>query len=105
MEIDSLVVNHCDCLQLLAYQFRLHFADCLLVMVVGKYDLVRPFVGGVGYNYIVLIRHAYTRNLEDGSILLVCHSVKLVGGSVVCNPRSTAVVAHTTFNVSFAVSA
>ena len=93
MEIDSLVVNHCDCLQLLAYQFRLHFADCLLVMVVGKYDLVRPFVGGVGYNYIVLIRHAYTGDLEDGCVLFICHTVKLVGGSVVRNPRSTLVAA------------
>ena len=105
MEIDNLVVNLRDSLQLLAYQFRLHFADCLLVMVVGKYDLVRPFVGGVGYNYIVLIRHAYTRNLEDGCIRLVCHSVKLVVGSVVRNPRSALVAALTTFNVSFAVSA
>ena len=96
MEIDNLVVNLRDSLQLLAYQFRLHFADCLLVMVVGEYDLVRPFVGGVGYNYIVFIRHAYTGDLEDGCIRLICYSVKLVGGCVVCNPRSTAVAAHTT---------
>ena len=105
MEIDNLVVNLRDSLQLLAYQFRLHFADCLLVMVVGKYDLVRPFIGRVGYNYIVLIRHAYTRNLEDGCVRLICHTVKLVGGCVVCNPRSTLVAALKTYNVSSAVSA
>ena len=91
MEIDGVVIQLHHCHELFADEFGPYSFFRLLALVNTEDYFVSPLFRCVGYDDIMLIRHANTGDLEDGCVFFRSVAVKLVIGSIIFNPRRTAV--------------